>query len=143
MDVMQELMEYKDQLERFKEANQFRYDYYKHLTTLCLGAILFMAAFLGREITVHVQRISIILAVFFFLVSLCVSVFIMTDIGEIVTNAWRMQVAAVSIDKNKDKNSRDQIAGLQKRMKYTSKIVLFSFTAGAICVVGFLLTGIL
>ncbi|MBP7705817.1 MAG: hypothetical protein KA243_01075 [Candidatus Aminicenantes bacterium] len=143
MDAMQELIEYKDQLEKFKEANRLRYDFYKHLTTLCLGAILFMAAFLGREITVHVQRISIILAVFFFLISLCVSVFIMTDIGDIVTNAWALQAAAVSIDKDKDRNSRDQIAGLQKRIKHTSKIVLFSFTAGVICIVGFLVTSVL
>ncbi|MCK7476609.1 MAG: hypothetical protein M0C28_02890 [Candidatus Moduliflexus flocculans] len=113
MNIWEETKEYLDHLERYKAANQMRIDFYKHLTTLCLGAILFIAAFLEKVMKSPSANMGSPFS-FFFLVSLFISVFIMTYIGDLVTNVMHMQYAAVSADRATDKRHRDQNSGTPK-----------------------------
>lgn len=60
------------------------YDYYKHITTLSLGAILFISAFLTRDNLNTVQSIFIGLSIIGFLISMVLSLKVMKLFSDLI-----------------------------------------------------------
>ena len=60
------------------------YDFFKHLTTLSLGAILFISAFLRFDRASVIQEISIAISVLAFLASIWTSLTVMAQLGDMM-----------------------------------------------------------
>lgn len=139
----------------FLPAYQLSYDYFKHITTLSLGAILFFSAFIIKTVEAKdkvelSQQISILLSVVAFLLSILFSLTIMKYISKSVNTFatvgdWTHlfdQSTELSDEKRRDeelqkvgKLIQDKLARLDKDIKIAQKWIKpawFAFLFGVI-----------
>ncbi len=93
---------------------QLIYDYYKHITTLSLGVILFISAFLKIGRVNDLQSIFIMISIIAFLLSIVLSLWIMHLIGRVLSYQVGSQAHAQLIDKTSLLPIEKQLEELKK-----------------------------
>jgi len=120
------------------------YDYYKHMTTLDLGAVLFISAFINPDKAGAFKETIIGVSVLAFLASICCALQVMTKAGNMTIYYSSIQALANLIDvedgnegrlielKNKITGLVDKVAKEDKPIKKWMKAAEYSFLAGVI-----------
>lgn len=98
---------------------QTTYDYFKHLTTLGLGAILFISAFLRSDKASVVQEISIALSILAFLACIWCSLMVMT----ILTNMMLYYSGVQSLIELVDVDFKDETKNAEHATKLENKVM--------------------
>ena len=92
---------------------QTMYDYFKHVTTLSLGALLFISAFLKNDKTSVIQEISIMFSVLAFLACIWTSLMVMTNLGNMMLYYSGIQGMA-RLSEACDKDDKDYLEQITK-----------------------------
>lgn len=96
-------------------ALQLIYDYYKHITTLSLGVVLFISAFLKIGKAGGIQEVFIVISIIAFLLSIVFSLKIMKYISSIMNYSSSTQGFAQLIDAS-------ELLGVDQQKKELTKL---------------------
>ena len=92
------------------------YDYYKHLTTLGLGAILFISAFFRADKASTFQEITIGVSIFAFLASICFALEVMTKMGNMMIYYSSVQALTNLIDADVEEENEKRLVELKDKI---------------------------
>jgi hypothetical protein len=95
-------------------ALQLTYDYYKHITTLSLGVVLFISAFLKTSNAGGLREVFILFSITAFLISIIFSLMIMRYISKILSYSSSAQGFSQLIDASSLLEPQKQLEELKK-----------------------------